>query len=102
MTPELYLTQPALQDIEGIADYIASQSGLEQGERFLSKLDAKLAKIAQFPKLGRLREEILPELRSVSMDSYLIFYTVMESRVEILRVVSGYRDLTALFSDSDN
>jgi toxin ParE1/3/4 len=34
------LTQPAIRDVEDIADYIASQSGVEQGDRFLGKLDA--------------------------------------------------------------
>jgi toxin ParE1/3/4 len=32
MTPQFYLTQPAIQDIEAIADYIAAQTGLEQLE----------------------------------------------------------------------
>ena len=99
MTPQFYLTQPAIQDIERIADYMAGQTGLEQAERFLSKLDAKFARITQFPNLGRPRDEILPELRSLSMESYLIFYTATKSRVDILRVVSGYRDLASLFTD---
>jgi toxin ParE1/3/4 len=99
MTPQFYLTQPAIQDIEAIADYIADQTGLQQAERFLSKLDAKFARITQFPDLGRPRNEILPELRSLAMESYLILYTTTESRVDILRVVSGYRDLTSLFAD---
>jgi toxin ParE1/3/4 len=47
MTPKFRLTQPAIQDIEQIADYIATQSGLEKADRFLSKLDEKFAKIAQ-------------------------------------------------------
>ncbi|MEM8716613.1 MAG: type II toxin-antitoxin system RelE/ParE family toxin [Cyanobacteria bacterium P01_G01_bin.4] len=101
MTPQFYLSQPAIQDIEEIADYIASQTRLEQAERFLSKLDAKFARITQFPNLGRPRDEILPGLRSLAMDSYLILYTVTESRVDILRVVSGYRDLTSLFTEDD-
>lgn len=29
MIPQFRLTQPAIQDIEEIADYIANQSGLE-------------------------------------------------------------------------
>lgn len=101
MTPQFYLSQPAIQDVEDIADYIASQTELEQAERFLSKLDAKFARITQFPSLGRPRSEILPGLRSLAMDSYLILYTVTESRVDILRVVSGYRDLTSLFIEDD-
>lgn len=83
MTARFRLTEPAIQDIEQIADYIARQSGLEQGDseallqsadRFLNKLDAKFAKIAQFPNLGRQRDEILPGLCSLPMDNYLIFY----------------------------
>ncbi|MEG4964170.1 MULTISPECIES: type II toxin-antitoxin system RelE/ParE family toxin [unclassified Microcoleus] len=60
MTSQFRLTQPAIQDIEQIADYIASQSGLDRADRFLSNLDAKFAKIAQFPNIGRQRHEILP------------------------------------------
>ncbi|MBE9156390.1 type II toxin-antitoxin system RelE/ParE family toxin [Nodosilinea sp. LEGE 06152] len=72
MPPQFYLTQPAIQHIEAIADYIAGQTGLQQAERFLSKLNAKYARITQFPNMGRPRGEILPELRSLSMESYLI------------------------------
>lgn len=99
MALQFYLTQPAIQDIEAIADYMASQTGLQQAERFLSKLDAKFTRITQFPNLGRPRDEILPKLRSLSMDKYLILYTATASRVDILRVVSGYRDLANLFID---
>jgi toxin ParE1/3/4 len=53
MTAQFRLTEPAIQDIEQIADYIARQSGLNQADRFLNKLDAKFVKIAQFPNLGR-------------------------------------------------
>jgi toxin ParE1/3/4 len=101
MTPQFRLTQPAIQDIEEIADYIANQSGLEQGDHFLAKLNAKFSKITQFPNLGRQRDEILPGLRSLSIDNYLIFYIVSQAGVDILRVVSGYRNLTDLFADSN-
>jgi toxin ParE1/3/4 len=102
MTPQFRLTQPAIQDIEQIADYIASRSGLDRADRFLSKLDAKFAKIAQFPNLGRQRDEILPFLRSLPIENYLILYMPIGQDVEIFRVVGGYRDLSALFADADN
>lgn len=101
MTSQFRLTEPAIRDIEQIADYIARESGLSQADRFLTKLDAKFSKIAQFPNLGRQRNEILPGLRSLPMDQYLILYIPIDQDVDILRVVSGYRDLTALFTDSD-
>ena len=102
MTAQFRLTEPAIQDIEQIADYIARQSGLDQADRFLNKLDAKFVKIAQFPNLGRQRDEILPGLRSLPMDNYLILYMAIGQDVEIFRVVSGYGDLSALFTDADD
>lgn len=102
MSAQFRLTEPAIQDIEQIADYIARQSGLDQADRFLNKLDDKFAKIAQFPNLGRQREKILPGLRSLPIDNYLILYMVIGQDVEIFRVVSGYRDLSALFTDADD
>ncbi len=102
MTPQFRLTEPALRDIEQIADYIARRSGLAQADRFLAKLDARFAKITQFPNLGRRRDEILAGLRSLTTDNYLILYQAVQQDVEILRVVSGYRDLSALFTDADD
>ncbi|MEG4848441.1 type II toxin-antitoxin system RelE/ParE family toxin [Microcoleus sp. F10-C6] len=58
--------------------------------------------MAQFPNIGRQRDEILPLLRSLSIDNYLILYMPIGQDVEIFRVVSGYRDLSALFTDPDN
>jgi toxin ParE1/3/4 len=103
MNFQFRLTNPAVRDIEQIADYIARQSGLEQSETFLNKLDAKFSRIVNFPNLGRQRNEILPGIRSLSVDNYLILYInlELEQNIEILRVVSGYRDLSDLFKDSD-
>jgi toxin ParE1/3/4 len=99
MNPQFRLTEPAVQDIKQIADYIAQQSGLNAADRFLSKLDAKFSTLVQFPSLGRKRDEILPNSRSLTLDGYLILYLPIGQSIEILRVVSGYRDLTALFDD---
>lgn len=101
MTPQFRLTEPAIRDIEQIADYIARESGLAQADRFLNNLDAKFSKIAQFPNLGRQRNEILVGLRSFPIDRYLILYIPVNQSVDILRVVSGYRDIPALFLNSD-
>ncbi|WP_392531720.1 type II toxin-antitoxin system RelE/ParE family toxin [Nostoc sp. C117] len=68
----------------------------------MSKLDVKFAKIAQFPGLGRQRDEILTGIRSLSIENYLILYIPIGQDVEIFRVVSGYRDIKALFHDSDS
>ena len=38
--------------------------------------------------------------RGISLNGYIIFYRVTDIGIEILRVVSGYRDYPSLFIDS--
>jgi len=94
-------TVPASRDIESIIDYVADKSSLGAAERLLKKINQKCRTLASFPNMGRRRDELLPSLRSFPVDDYLIFYHPIEDGIEILRVVSGYRDLEALFSDED-
>jgi toxin ParE1/3/4 len=84
MTAQFRLTQPAIQDIEEIADRIAQQSGLEKSENFLSKLELKLANIVIFPMIGRKRDEILVNIRSIPLENYLILYLPIDNDIEIL------------------
>ena len=102
MTQRFRLTKPALQDIEKIADYLAQTTNLTRAENFLESLNQKLNRIAQFPYLGRKRDEILPNIRSLPLDSYLVLYLPTAAGVDILRVVSGYQDLANLFEDSSD
>jgi toxin ParE1/3/4 len=101
MTPQFRLTQPAIQDIEQIADYLANRSGLTQAEKFLAKLNTKFSYLTQFPNIGRQRNEILPGIRSLAVETYLILYMPIGQDIEIFRVVNGYQDLSALFADPD-
>lgn len=36
----------------------------------------------------------------VSIDRHIVFYIPIGEDIEILRIVNGYRDLSALFSDT--
>jgi toxin ParE1/3/4 len=94
-------TVPASRDIESIIDYVAGKSSLGAAERLLKKINQKCTTLAHFPNMGRRRDELLSSLRSFPVDDYLIFYRPIEGGIEILRVVSGYRDLEALFQDED-
>lgn len=67
----------------------------------LRKVNQKCQRLTKFPGLGRKRDELSAGVRSISVDSYLIFYRSVEDGVEILRIVSGYRDLDALFEDDE-
>jgi toxin ParE1/3/4 len=47
--------------------------------------------LAQFPEIGRNRPELVVGLRSFPVDSYSIFYRVIDGGIEIVRVLSGFR-----------
>lgn len=52
--------------------------------------------------MGRSYSEIEPSLRGIPLYDYIILYRAFEDGVEIVRVVSGYRDLGSLFAESDD
>ena len=99
MNFNLIITDPANQDLEQIADYLGMNYGLNRSETFISEINERMKYIAQFPYIGRSREELSPNSRSLSYSRYLIFYQVKETSIEIIRIANGYQDLTKLFKN---
>ncbi|KAM3098489.1 type II toxin-antitoxin system RelE/ParE family toxin [Phormidesmis sp. 146-35] len=102
MSQQYRLTAPASRDIEKILDFVAGTRSHAASDQFLRQLDQKLTNLTRFPQIGRKRDDLASGLRSVSLDRYLIFYRLIDNEIEILRVVSGYQDLEALFSSPDD
>jgi toxin ParE1/3/4 len=75
------------------------EKNIEAGDKFTVKFEQKCRNIAKFPMMGRSYPEFLPQLRGIPLDNYVIFYTVNDLCIEIVRVVSGYQDLRSLFSE---
>lgn len=101
MTNICRFTVPASQDLEKILDYIAEVNSVDTAENFLARINKKCQRLTSFPNMGKKREELLPFLRSLPVDSYLIFYRPIPEGIEILRIVSGYQDLKALFEEEE-
>lgn len=66
-------------------------------DRFIDRIDRKLRMLARSPGVGRAREQLGPGLRSFPIGNYLIFYRAVPDGIVVVRVLSGYRDLDALF-----
>jgi toxin ParE1/3/4 len=86
----------ALADLHEILEYIARGKPLA-GVAFVQKLRDKCSLLAENPELGEFRSELAENLRAFSVGNYVIFYRIVPNGVEIVRVVSGYRDLERLF-----
>ncbi|MUG96654.1 type II toxin-antitoxin system RelE/ParE family toxin [Scytonema sp. UIC 10036] len=90
----------ASRDLDDILDYFLTRD-IEAGERFLREFNKKCQYLTRFPNIGRSYSNFDPTLRGIPLNSYIIFYRLFEDKLVIARVVSGYRDLESLFSDSN-
>lgn len=64
---------------------------------FIDRLDAKFRLLAQQPELGRMRNELMADLRSFPFERYVIFYLAASNGIEVARVLHGARDIEAQF-----
>lgn len=94
----LRITLPASQDLDEISDYFLAQS-VDTGERFVEAFNQKCLQLARYPYIGKPYAHLRPGLRGLLLMNYIIFYRVTDDDIEILRVVSGYRNLQDVFSE---
>jgi toxin ParE1/3/4 len=85
----------ASQDLDQISEYYTSRS-IEAGERLFKEFNRKCQNLVQFPNMGRSYSHIMPMLRGLPLDGYIIFDQVTEEAVTILHVVSGSQDIETL------
>jgi toxin ParE1/3/4 len=91
------LARSASQDLDQISEYFMSRN-IEAGERLFQEFNRKCQNLAQFPNIGRSYGHIVPGLRGVPLNGFIIFYEVTDDTLTILRIVNGRQDLEALFS----
>lgn len=94
--PEVLRRPEAEADLDEIWLYIA-QDDPDAADRFLDFIEERCQLLAENPLMGRSRPELAPGLRSFPAGDYIIFYSPIQGGVEIVRVVSGARDIDALF-----
>lgn len=90
----------ATHDLNEIADYFTTNN-IEAGERFFQEFSRRCQQLVNFPNLGRTYIEIRPDLRGLALDGYVIFYRILDNGIEILRVVSGRRDMLSIFEEQE-
>ena len=92
-----YILSPeAGVDLKEINRYLTQNNPAAAG-RLREKIKQQCKRLADFPNMGRRWDEINPPLRSFPVESYLIFYRPIDGGIEVVRVVSGYRDLKTIF-----
>ena len=88
-------TDPALDALEGMRDYIARDSPY-YARRFIERIFDAAAKLKDHPKMGRpVPEADRDEVRELIYQGYRIIYRAQLERVQVLTVLHGSRNLAA-------
>lgn len=92
---EVIWTEPALQELDAIAEYITLDNPVAAGDLVKDVFD-KIERLENFPKSGRIPPELPDSVyREVVMPPCRIFYREDEQRVFMLYVMREERQLRA-------
>ena len=98
----LIWTEPAVQDLDEIAEYIALDD-FSAAKRLVEKIFERVERLESFPKSGRQPPELkrMP-YREIIVGPCRIFYRIEEDRVYIVYVMRGERQLCKYLLEARN
>ncbi len=83
----------AEDDLLGLYDYIAEQSGRKIAGDYIARIEATCLSLRNAPLRGTPRDDIRPGLRIIGFERRaVIVFRVMRSEVVIVRILYGGRD----------
>ncbi|MEP6810459.1 MAG: type II toxin-antitoxin system RelE/ParE family toxin [Chthoniobacterales bacterium] len=82
------------KDLIEIWDHIAKADS-SAADRQLDRIKEACEMLAANPEAGPRRDDLAPGLRFYPVGSYLVFYTVVEDGIIVVRVLHGARDYVA-------
>jgi toxin ParE1/3/4 len=92
---KLCWTEPAIQDLRDLRDYIAADSE-SHAAQFIASIIKGAERLTTFPMIGRIVPEAGSEdIREILYRSYRIIYRVKDERVDVLAVIHGSRDVSS-------
>ncbi len=103
MAYEILKLPQAERDIEECFVFIA-ENNLDKGVYFLVAVEDSIEQFAKFPFLGNTRNFQNVQFQDVRMwrvkgfENYLIFYSVKDETIEVIRVLHSSRNIDDLFN----
>ena len=89
MARKVEWTNPAWDDLAGVAEYIARDSEY-YAAAFVQEMKEAAASLAEFAERGQIVPEFAdPSIRELLVKSYRLVYRISEKRVVILALIHG-------------
>ncbi len=95
MPAPVVFTREARQDLLDLFQLVANDGGLDRAELVLRRIEATVAALADWPGIGRARDDLDGAPRAFAVWPWLIIYEARhgDDGIVIWRVVDGRRDL---------
>jgi toxin ParE1/3/4 len=89
---ELIWTEPAIQDLDAVADYIALDKP-DAARRYVHRVFHSVSRLKAFPETGQVPTELadLPQYRHLVVGPCRVFYKVSGGKVFVLHVMRSER-----------
>ena len=89
---QLIISPAAKEDLKEVYQYGLRQWGQTQSDSYLEILKEKFWSLTEQPLVGTERPELLSGIRSLPIESHLLFYRVTANSVEIIRILHARQD----------
>jgi len=91
-SPILVISPKARDDLKNIYQYGVRNWGATHAAKYLDTLSAQLWSLKKHPKIGIEREDILANMRCISIERHVVFYRLQTENIEIVRVLHSRQD----------
>lgn len=99
MPLEIDFREQATDDLERLYDHIAEDDP-GRARAFVGRIRDRCNRLADFPDVGRRRDDLRPNLRLVAFERRVVIgYAFDATRLRILRIFYGGRDVERLLAD---
>jgi len=89
----LRISDPAIRDLQAIAEYTHSEWGTKQKESYLNLIKQSFKTLSRSGNIGKQRDEIAQGLYSYIIKKHVIFFRETKGEFMIIRVLHYRMDM---------
>ena len=89
---QLVIAPAAKVDLKEIYQYGLRQWGQTQSDSYLQNLQDHFWSLKEHPLKGIRRSKLLPDIRSLPIESHVLYYRATTDKIEIIRVLHARQD----------
>ena len=95
----LNVTADAIGDLQDIYIYSLNTWGKSKADEYWNRLQSRIHDLVNNPMLGVDRSSLLTGMRSLTVESHVVFYRIDSQTVDILRIQHARQDTGHLSGD---